>query len=812
MLRPGRARASRNARSDQTQQRRRRSERTAQASADETIDVPSSDMSDDYDSDLADFIDDGTISEGDQSITILDTPEAPRRRRHRRTNESLTELQRELAELQDSTRSTTPVPPRRRTRLDNAELRESSHSVSPVPPRRRARLDDTVSPISDVRNEPSTSNVHNAPHRIDWDQEDISGPMPPKSNNDQPLENQVLGNNDEDEDTCTICFEDFTTNGEHRLVSLKCGHFFGKTCIERWIRGEKVSQCPQCKTKATLKDVRLHYGRTIKMADNGELEVTRKARDDYKRLCESLEIDVARLQKAIKDMEEKMTQAQYPDLMVKGFKKGTFKICPDARRELSMEGCKAIDFDGTLIFVATKRNGGLFEQYCFTTLNSALKQGSMVPLHSNKIRSISICPSQPNLILSVSEDSTAIIFDLTMQRRSHTFKLGMPGWTGCWLSDTVFAVGLQNGRVLEFDLVQSVHQQPPDLTDGQGNFAILHLSAFDEPQLLLMASLRKVMARHRGQLVTILEHNTDNFHKISCVASDSSSGSFVITIPGIREKNQPTTHRLYKLCEEGALVKCQEIRRITSKSMDLPYILSSSLFNFAGSLVSMAFEPDFNRLAIYDWSDKHKEVYFGMHSTGQVMALRAYPVNEKEMRLWVYKMMLERFVATTSIHSTPMIRALFTITFCLGATYAALTCDKPTGPCELGCDQDSVCFDNVSCCNLSDVHSNGSTIAPTDKPVTEACADKVNPQTGVSDCPKMINYCNVASYHDIMVEQCPKTCGFCGSGTTAGPGTCVDKINPITGVSDCPRMASYCYDPNYVALMRDQCAKTCRFC
>ncbi|CAJ0937658.1 unnamed protein product, partial [Mesorhabditis belari] len=326
---------------------------------------------------------------------------------------------------------------------------------------------------------------------------------------------------------------DLQTNGEHRLVSLKCGQFFGKTCIERWIRGEKVSQCPKKKQSYTQRCASSLWVEQLRWPDNGELEVTRKARDD----------------------NNGMTQAQYSDLMVEGCQKGNFQ-------------------------------------------NLALMLDA-------------------NFLWKVSEDSTAIIFDLTMHtKRSHTFKLGMLGWTGWYLSDTMFAVGLQNGRVLEFDLVQSGHRQPiTDLTDG----------ACDEPQLLLMASLRKVMARHRGQLETILEHNTG---------------------------------------------------RITSKSMDLAYILSSSLFTSAGSLVSMAFEPDFNRLAIYDWSDKHKEV-----------------------------------VGTTSIHWTPMIRASFTITFASSATYAALTCDKLTGPCELGCDQ---------------IRWKQRLLQPI-KPVTEACADKVKP-------------------------------------------------------------------------------------
>lgn len=41
--------------------------------------------------------------------------------------------------------------------------------------------------------------------------------------------------NDDDRDgmQCIICIEFFETNGGHTLVSLKCGHLFGNSCIRQ---------------------------------------------------------------------------------------------------------------------------------------------------------------------------------------------------------------------------------------------------------------------------------------------------------------------------------------------------------------------------------------------------------------------------------------------------------------------------------------------------------------------------------------------------------------------------------------------------
>ncbi|VDM81246.1 unnamed protein product [Strongylus vulgaris] len=98
---------------------------------------------------------------------------------------------------------------------------------------------------------------------------------------------------------------------------------------------------------------------------------------------------------------------------------------------------------------------------------------------------------------------------------------------------------------------------------------------------------------------------------------------------------------------------------------------------------------------------------------------------------------------------------------------------------------------------------------------TTTCVDKLNPATGTSDCPALSHLCNNAAYLTLMTEQCPLTCNRCstsGGATTAASGTCVDKVNPRTGTSDCPMRVSLCQDSTYNALMRVECPKTCGFC
>ena len=56
----------------------------------------------------------------------------------------------------------------------------------------------------------------------------------------------------EEGSVCTICFEDWSNSGDHRIASLKCGHFFGYSCIDKWLRGSG-NACPNCNEKNTKK-------------------------------------------------------------------------------------------------------------------------------------------------------------------------------------------------------------------------------------------------------------------------------------------------------------------------------------------------------------------------------------------------------------------------------------------------------------------------------------------------------------------------------------------------------------------------------
>nr|GFA06386.1 hypothetical protein [Tanacetum cinerariifolium] len=55
---------------------------------------------------------------------------------------------------------------------------------------------------------------------------------------------------------CSICYLPFSTQGNHRICCLPCGHLYGLSCIKKWlIQSSSSRKCPQCNTLCKYKDV-----------------------------------------------------------------------------------------------------------------------------------------------------------------------------------------------------------------------------------------------------------------------------------------------------------------------------------------------------------------------------------------------------------------------------------------------------------------------------------------------------------------------------------------------------------------------------
>ncbi|XP_069595613.1 E3 ubiquitin-protein ligase RFWD3 [Ranitomeya imitator] len=289
---------------------------------------------------------------------------------------------------------------------------------------------------------------------------------------------------EEDEgDTCAICFESWTNAGQHRLSALRCGHLFGFTCIDRWLRGG-AAKCPQCNKKAKRSDIVVLYARTLKALDTSEQERMKSSLEKEQSMRRKAELESAqcRLQVQVLTDECGKLRKQIQELKTLMMQHATSSSQPSSSSRAgtsgslpSSEGQHKYNFEKAILI----NQGGNCRvmAYCerlsclvvsqpssHTTLvpgcgikklsAANMKSSQYVPIHAKQIRGLAFSNRTDGLLLSAALDNTVKLTSLLTNTVVQTYNTGRPVWSCSWCSDDnnyVYA-GLINGSVLVYDL------------------------------------------------------------------------------------------------------------------------------------------------------------------------------------------------------------------------------------------------------------------------------------------------------------------------------------------------------------------------
>uniref|UniRef100_A0A8C1DUP8 RING-type E3 ubiquitin transferase n=1 Tax=Cyprinus carpio carpio TaxID=630221 RepID=A0A8C1DUP8_CYPCA len=279
-------------------------------------------------------------------------------------------------------------------------------------------------------------------------------------------------------ETCSICFEPWTTAGDHRLAALRCGHLFGYICISRWLTSGG-NKCPQCNKPAKRGHIIFLYARRLKALDNAE-EVRLKSRlelEQGSRRMEQLEVaqcrqqmqlvadENVRLRKEVEELRRWKAQAafgssqgaslsssQRQDLSSGGhyvFSKAVLVSQTGGSRVLSY--CEPL---GCLLASQPSPQATLVPGFGVKKISTAtLKPSQYVPIHSKQIRGLAFSRHQDSLLLSAALDNTLKLTSLMTNTVVQAYNTGRPVWSCCWCHDNnnyVYA-GLASGSVLVYD-------------------------------------------------------------------------------------------------------------------------------------------------------------------------------------------------------------------------------------------------------------------------------------------------------------------------------------------------------------------------
>ncbi|KAI8605498.1 hypothetical protein EDD21DRAFT_363410 [Dissophora ornata] len=277
-------------------------------------------------------------------------------------------------------------------------------------------------------------------------------------------------NTETEESTCSICFESWTNSGSHRLVSIKCGHLFGESCILKWIsqRGrDGAAKCPECNHPSKRKDIRRIWSKSVVVVDTAEREeaVSRAKKEQELRMrCEQ---DLAQSKMAYEMLKTEMMKLQKKHDRQRAFKikyrseLDRLKLTnpqKDIAREFSYLSFKTVPFltapVGTANYMSYRQDEEMlvcsqqiYDKHGIVKVSMrdfSRSRHGIIPIHSQAIRDVQCYTNgqfaNKSMVLTASMDKTLKVTSATSEQTVLTYDLKAPVWSCCWSNTNPFAM------------------------------------------------------------------------------------------------------------------------------------------------------------------------------------------------------------------------------------------------------------------------------------------------------------------------------------------------------------------------------------
>ncbi|KAF2936842.1 hypothetical protein DAI22_03g007800 [Oryza sativa Japonica Group] len=290
-----------------------------------------------------------------------------------------------------------------------------------------------------------------------------------------------------EKNACPVCMEAWASQGAHRICCIPCGHIYGRSCLERWLR-HKGNTSATCGKRFRPKDITNLYAPEVAVPNNDlEKEVL------YLRgKAESLGETVMKHEKLIEEMNERLvelTSAQKRQilseqrLMNVGSSKrqklaehlaGTTYLEPPTsvtadfnssnscdfvfQKEFFMDGLRVMAIDAfNQTILASGKAPGIGQEhvlYKFSMVSHHEARNIQLPLDTKTVRDICILPSGSAIFTSLGRKLSS--FSMTADRVVLQCDLPCPGWScSADESSRQICAGLQNGNLIIFDIRQT---------------------------------------------------------------------------------------------------------------------------------------------------------------------------------------------------------------------------------------------------------------------------------------------------------------------------------------------------------------------
>ncbi|KAJ3689791.1 hypothetical protein LUZ61_018955 [Rhynchospora tenuis] len=284
--------------------------------------------------------------------------------------------------------------------------------------------------------------------------------------------------------TCPICMDTWSPEGLHRVCCIPCGHIYGRSCLEKWLRKcANKGKCPQCNSKFNPKQIiNLYAPRIVVPNDDLEKEV-----HCLREKNESLTLEKARLLEEIRKQREQLEEEQRSKKQK--IRQTSLLEFSDQRQNLSVgslagttistgrfislnefrfDGARvmAINASNQTVMVSSKAPGIPCEHILnkISLLDITGIEKIKLPSNTKTVKDLCILPDGNVALASLGRKLA--VFSVASNNFVLQYDLPAPGWSCCGDDDNVYCIyaGLQNGKLLVFDVRRTAH--PVQCLDG----------------------------------------------------------------------------------------------------------------------------------------------------------------------------------------------------------------------------------------------------------------------------------------------------------------------------------------------------------
>jgi len=255
------------------------------------------------------------------------------------------------------------------------------------------------------------------------------------------------------------------------------------------LRTTGANDCPNCNEKATKKDIRSHYVARLKAVDTACQDRAIQELEKVKSDMRSLELEhttlkvtnalqreeIDKLRHKVKEMQKRLDDPNYiiPETSIPQANSSNGSLGPSSsysrllyvkRLELIAKPdhehreryCRVMAYNDThgMLAVSQPSFTALAPGYGVRRVNMLdLRVEKYISLHREPIRDLAFNPLMQDQILSVSQDKTARITNISSCAEIQRYQCGSEVWACCWDRDTptTFFVGTKRSQIYLFD-------------------------------------------------------------------------------------------------------------------------------------------------------------------------------------------------------------------------------------------------------------------------------------------------------------------------------------------------------------------------